>query len=69
MTSSELDTLYSKYLQSKALFNDEISMVGRYLWNKGDQRLKEFFRTKEDFSAFDSSGRFLSNGTCERFCV
>ena len=41
--------MYSKYLQSKALINDEISMVGRCLWNKGDQRLKEIFGTKEDF--------------------
>ena len=44
LTSSELNTLCSKYL-----FNDEISMVGRCLWNKGDQRLKEIFGTKEDF--------------------
>ena len=29
LTSSELNTLQSKYLQSKALFYDEISMVGR----------------------------------------
>ena len=49
LTSSELNTLHSKYLQSKALFNDEISMVGRCLWNKGDQRLKEIFGIKEDF--------------------
>ena len=49
LTSSELNTLHSKYLKSKALFNDEISMVGRCLWNKGDQRLKEIFETKEDF--------------------
>ena len=49
LTSSELNTLRSKYLQSKALFNDEISMVGRCLWNKGNQRLKEIFGTKEDF--------------------
>ena len=71
LTSSELNTLHSKYLQSKALFNDEISMVGRCLWNKGNQRLKEIFGTKRLWrSACDSSGRFLSNGTCERFlCV
>ena len=31
LTSSELNTLHSKYLQSKAIFNDEISMVGRHL--------------------------------------
>ena len=31
LTSSKLNTLCSKYLQSKALFNDEISMVGRCL--------------------------------------
>ena len=49
LTSSELNTLCSKYLKSKALFNDEKAMVGRCLWNKGDQRLKEIFRTKEDF--------------------
>ena len=49
LTSSELNTLHIKYLKSKALFNDEISMVGRHLWNKGDQRLKEIFGTKEDF--------------------
>ena len=49
LTSSELNTLCSKYLQSKALFYDEISMVGRQLWNKGDQRLKEIFGTKKDF--------------------
>ena len=49
LTSSELNTLRSKYLQSKALFYDEISMVGRRLWNKGDQRLKEIFGTKKDF--------------------
>ena len=49
LTSSELNTLHSKYLKSKALFNDEISMVGRCLWNKGDQRLKEIIGTKEDF--------------------
>ena len=49
LTSSELNTLHSKYLKSKALFNDEISMVGRHLWNKGDQRLKEIFGAKEDF--------------------
>ena len=36
LTSSELNTLRSKYLQSKSLFNDEISMVGRCLWNKGN---------------------------------
>ena len=29
LTSSELNTLRSKYLQSKVLFYDEISMVGR----------------------------------------
>ena len=49
LTSSELNTLHSKCLQSKALFYDEISMVGRQLWNKGDQRLKEIFGTKKDF--------------------
>ena len=49
LTSSELNTLRSKYLQSKALFNDEISMVGRRLWNKSNQRLKEIFGTKKDF--------------------
>ena len=49
MTSSELNTLHSKYLQSKVLFNDEISMVGRCLWNKDDQRLKEIFGTEEGF--------------------
>ena len=49
LTSSELNTLCSKYLHSKALFNGEISMVSRRLWNKGDQRLKEIFGTKEDF--------------------
>ena len=49
LTSSELNTLHSKYLKSKALFNDEISMVGRGLWNGGDQRLGEIFGTKEDF--------------------
>ena len=31
LTSSELNTLCSKYLQSKALFYDLISMVGRQL--------------------------------------
>ena len=49
LTSSELNTLHSKYLKPKALFNDEMSMVGRHLRNKGDQRLKEIFGTKEDF--------------------
>ena len=49
LTSSELNTLCSKYLKSKAIFNDEISMIGRHLWNKGDQRLKEIFERKEDF--------------------
>ena len=49
MTSSEPNTVCSKYLKSKALFNDEISKVGRCLWNKGDQRLKEIFGTKGDF--------------------
>ena len=49
LTSSKLNTLHSKYLKSKALFNDEISIVGRCLWKKGDQRLKEIFGTKEDF--------------------
>ena len=49
LTSSELNTLHSKYLKSKTLFNDEISMVGRRLWKKGDKRLKEIFGTKEDF--------------------
>ena len=49
LTSSELNTLCSKYLQSKAIFHDEISMVGRRLWNKGNQRLKEIFGTKKDF--------------------
>ena len=29
LTSSELNTLHSKYLHSKAIFYDEISMVGR----------------------------------------
>ena len=29
LTSGELNTLHSKYLKSKALFNDEISIVGR----------------------------------------
>ena len=43
LTSSELNTLHSKYL------HDEISMVGRRLWNKGNQRLKEIFGTKKDF--------------------
>ena len=43
LTSSELNTLHSKYLQSKAIFHDEISMMGRHLWNKGNQRLKEIF--------------------------
>ena len=68
LTSSELNTLCSKYLQLKALFNDEISMVGRHLWNKGNQRLMEIFGTKRPWrSACNSSRRFLSNGTCERF--
>ena len=49
LTSSELNTLHSKYLQSKAIFHDEISMVSRCLWNKGNQRLKEIFGTKKDF--------------------
>ena len=49
LTSSELNTLRSKYLQSKAIFYDEISMVGRRLWNKADQRLKEIFGTNKDF--------------------
>ena len=51
LTSSELNTLRSKFLKSRALFNDEISMVGRHLWNKVNQRLKEIFGTKEDFGA------------------
>ena len=49
LTSSELNRLRSKYLQSKVLFYDEISMVGRQLWNKADQKLKEIFGTKKDF--------------------
>ena len=49
LTSSEQNNLHSKNLKSKALFNDEISMVGRRLWNKSDQRLMEIFGTKEDF--------------------
>ena len=49
LMSSELNTLHSKYLQSKALFNDEISMLERCLWSKGNQRLKEIFGTKKDF--------------------
>ena len=47
LTSSELNTLQSKYLQSKALFNDEISMVGKCLWNKGNQRLKELLEQRK----------------------
>ena len=46
-------------------------MMGRQLWNKGDQRLKEIFGTKKDFGwpACNSSRGFLSNGTCERLCI
>ena len=47
--SSELNTLCAKYLGSKAVYYDEISMVGKWLWNKSDQRLKEIFGTKKDF--------------------
>ena len=71
LTSSELNTLCSKYLHSKALFNDDISMVGRCLWNKGNQRLKEIFGTKEDFGGLHVIvvGDFFQMATVRFICV
>ena len=47
--SSELNTLRSKYIGAKAVYYDEVSMIGRTLWNKSDKRLKEIFGTQKDF--------------------
>ena len=39
LSYSELNSLRSKYNKMKAVFFDEISMVGRELFKKGEKRL------------------------------
>ena len=46
---SEKNTLRSKLLEAKVVFIDEISMVGRRLWNKVNQRLQEIFGCNKVF--------------------
>ena len=41
--NSEKNTLHAKYFKTKAVFYDEMSMVGRELFNKSEYRFREIF--------------------------
>ena len=47
--NSEKNTLCAKYFETKAVFYDEMSMVGRELFNKSEYRLREIFGTGKTF--------------------
>ena len=49
LSYSELNTLRSKYNKIKAVFFDEISMVGRELFKKSEKRLREIMGTTKPF--------------------
>ena len=46
--NSEKNTLQSKYFETKAVFYDEMSMVGRELFNESIYRLREIFGTGKE---------------------
>ena len=43
--NSERNILHAKYFETKTVFYDEMSMVGRELFNKSEYRLREIFGT------------------------
>ena len=47
--NSEKNTLCAKYFETKAVFYDEMSMVGRDLFNKSEYRPREIFATGKTF--------------------
>ena len=49
LSYSELNTLRSKYNKIKAIFFDEISMVGRELFKESEKRLQEIMGTTKPF--------------------